>query len=148
MAQVGSNDTVSVIYEGKLDNGDLFKTISKDKPLTITLGNGDAPPTLEQALLGMAVGEKKTIRVPPDESYGPRHKNLLQQVNIKTFADKITPKPGMILSLSVEKNGEPHQIPATVIEIQNDLVTVDYNHPLAGHHLTYDLTVIDIINNG
>ncbi len=144
MSQVESNDTVTIVYVGKLDNGEVFKTVSDDKPLTVILGNADAPPTLEQALLGMSVGEKKTVRVPPEEGYGPRHKNLLQELTRKSFGDKVRPKPGMILSLSIEKNGEPSQVPATIMEVNNETVTVDYNHPLAGHHLTYDVTIIDI----
>ncbi len=144
MSRVEQGDTVTIIYDGKLDNGEIFKSVTKDKPLIMTLGNADAPPTLEQALLGLAVGNKKTVRVPPEEGYGPRHKNLLQQVDKNTFGSKLTPKPGMILSLTVEKNGEPHQVPATVIKISNEIVTVDYNHPLAGHHLTYEVTITDI----
>ncbi len=144
MSQAKNNDTVTLIYEGKLDNGEVFKTVSEDKPLTIILGNGDAPPALEQALLGMKAGERAKIRVPPDESYGPRQKDLLQELDVSVFGNAITPKPGMILSLNVEKEGAPQKVPATVLEVGDGKVTVDYNHPLAGHHLNYDLTVIGI----
>ena len=50
----------------------------------------------------------------------------------------------MILSLKVERDGVDHQVPATVIEVHENSVVVDYNHPLAGHHLTYDITILDI----
>ncbi len=144
MSQVENGDSVTIIYEGKLDTGENFKSINKDEPFTIIMGNSEAPPTLEQALLGMSVGEQKKTRVPPEEGYGPRQKSLLQELQKSTFGDKITPKPGMILSLNVEKDGQPHQVPVTVIEVKDDIVTVDYNHPLAGHHLTYDFSVIEI----
>lgn len=144
MSQIEPNDTVVIEYEGKLDNGEVFKTVTKDKPFTVTLGSGDCPPTLEQALVGMSVNEKKVVRLPPEEGYGPRQKDLLQEIALSTFGDKIIPKPGMLLSLNVDKEGQPHKIPATVIEIKEDVVVVDYNHPLAGHHLTYHLSVIDI----
>ncbi len=147
MSRVENTDSVTLIYEGKLDNGEMFKSIAKDKPLTVIMGNSDAPPTLEQALLGMKVGEKKTIRVPPEEGYGPRHKNLLQEIHKKNFGNKVDPKPGMVLSLNIDKNGEPHQVPATIMEINNEMVTVDYNHPLAGHHLIYHITIIEIKKN-
>jgi FKBP-type peptidyl-prolyl cis-trans isomerase SlpA len=142
MEYVEEKDTVSIIYTGKLDNGEVFTTVSEQKPLVITLGESDAPPTLEQALLGMSVGDKKKVRLPPEEGYGPRRKELLHTLSRKTFGNKITPTPGMILSLSIEKDGKDHQVPATILEVNTDTVVVDYNHPLSGHYLTYELTLI------
>jgi FKBP-type peptidyl-prolyl cis-trans isomerase SlpA len=144
MEYVEDKDTVSIIYTGKMDNGEVFTTQDEQEPLVITLGNSDAPPTLEQALLGMTVGGKKTVRLPPEEGFGPRRKELLHTVDRKTFGNKLTPTPGMILSLNIEKDGSEHKVPATIIEVNNDTVVVDYNHPLAGHHLTYDLTITAI----
>jgi FKBP-type peptidyl-prolyl cis-trans isomerase 2 len=144
MEYVEDKDTVSIIYTGKLDNGEVFTTLDEQKPLVITLGNSDAPPTLEQALLGMTVGAKKTVRLPPEEGFGPRRKELLHTVDRKTFGNKLALAPGMLLSLNVEKDGSEHKVPATIIEVNDDTVVVDYNHPLAGHHLTYDLTITAI----
>jgi FKBP-type peptidyl-prolyl cis-trans isomerase 2 len=144
MKYIEDTDIATIIYTGTLDNGEVFTTVSEQKPLIISLGKGDAPPTLEQALLGMAVGDKKKIRLPPEEGFGLRRKELLHTVSRKTFANKITPTPGMILSLKIEKDGTEHQVPTTVVEVNNESVVIDYNHPLAGHHLTYDLTVVAI----
>ena len=71
-------------------------------------------------------------------------KELLHTLNRQSLSDKIKPEPGMILSQTMTKDGEEHTIPATILEVNDDTVLVDYNHPLAGHHLTYDLTVIAI----
>jgi FKBP-type peptidyl-prolyl cis-trans isomerase SlpA len=144
MKYIEDKDTVSIIYTGKIDNGEVFTTIDEQNPLVITLGKSDAPPTLEQALLGMAVGDKKRVRLPPEEGFGVRRKELLHTVNRKTFSKNMIPAPGMILSLNIEKDGIEHKIPATIIEVNDDTVVVDYNHPLSGHHLTYDLTVTAI----
>jgi len=144
MHYVEDKDIVTITYTGKLDNGEVFTTVTDQKPLTIILGNNDAPPTLEQALLGMAVGDKKIIRLPPEEGFGARRQELLHTLNRKSFSNKITPVPGMVLSLNVEKEGKQHLVPTTILEVNNDTVVVDYNHPLAGHHLTYDLTVTAI----
>jgi FKBP-type peptidyl-prolyl cis-trans isomerase SlpA len=141
---IEDKDTVTITYTGKLDNGEVFTTVTDQEPLTLVLGNNDAPPTLEQALLGMAVGDKKSVRLPPEEGFGPRRKDLLHTLNRKSFGSKITPVPGLILSLNIEKDGKPHQVPATIAEVNNDTVVVDYNHPLAGHHLIYNLTVTAI----
>lgn len=144
MSTVQEGNKVTLCYVGKLDNGELFKTVEESAPLTVTVGKSEAPPTLDLALRGMKVGEEKSVRVPPDESYGPRQKELLQELPIESFGGKITPKKGMILSLKVNKDGEEHAIPATVIEVDEQNVTVDYNHPLAGHHLTYNIKVLAI----
>lgn len=144
MKTVQQNDTITISYTGKLDNGDVFKVQDQTDPMEVTIGASEVPPTLEAALIGMAVGDTRKVRVPPDEGYGPRQKDLLQTIDSKEFIDKIQPKSGMILSLKVDKDGEELQVPATVIEIKEGKVVVDYNHPLAGHHLTYDIKILDI----
>jgi FKBP-type peptidyl-prolyl cis-trans isomerase 2 len=144
MKRVEDNDTVTLAYTGTLDNGEVFATITEQQPFILALGKNQAPPTLERALLGMSVGDTKDIRLSPEEGYGPRRKELVHTLDRKSISNKITPKRGMILSLTIEKEGKEHQVPATIIEVNDDSVVVDYNHPLAGHHLTYVLTVIDI----
>jgi len=146
MTIIKEDSTVTLTFIGKLDNGEIFKTVSENAPLTITMGNHELPPTLESALIGMGIGENKTVRVTPEEGYGARQKLLVQKINRKSLGDKISPKPGMILSLKVSKNGEEHQVPATVMKVENDTIEVDYNHPLAGHHLTYNVTILDVQN--
>lgn len=144
MTQVQQNDKVTISYIGKLENGTIFQTVTDSEPLTITIGNLDVPPTLEQALTGMSAGEQKLVKLESDEGYGPRRKDLLQTLNRNTISDKLSPQVGMILSLKVEKDGQEHQVPATVVEANSDTVVVDYNHPLAGHNLIYDITVLSI----
>ena len=145
MSNPQKSDTVLVFYSGKLDNGELFKVVEKEEPLEAKIGNSDIPPTLEQAIIEMKVGETRKIRVPPDEGFGPRQKDLVQTIENDELIKKINPKPGMILSLKIDKDGTERKIPATVMEVAGSKITVDYNHPLSGHHLTYDLTLADII---
>ena len=144
MATIGDNYKVTMIYEGKLDNGEIFKIITEDQPLQIQIGNSELPPTLEKSLLGMSAGQSKTVRLTPEETYGPRQKVLLQTVKKSNLGKNISPKPGMILSLKVQKEGVEHQIPATIVEIKEKTIVVDYNHPLAGHHLTFNVTILKV----
>ncbi len=148
MSYPKKNDTVSLFYTGKLDNGESFQIVEKEEPLMARIGNSDIPPTLEQAIMEMKVGDNRRIRVPPEEGFGARQKELVQTIDSDEMVKNIKPKPGMVLSLKVEKEGVEQQIPATVIEVDNSKITVDYNHPLAGHHLTYDLTLSDISKAG
>ncbi len=144
MSHPQNNDTVSVFYRGILDNGEVFKVVKKEKPLEVKIGNSDIPPTLEQAIKEMKTGETRKIRVPPDEGFGPRQKDLIQTIDSEVIINKINPKPGMIISLKVDKDGTEEKIPATVMEVTGSKITVDYNKPLSGHHLTYNLTLTDI----
>lgn len=144
MSKIEPNDIVTLSFIGKLDNGAEFMTVLPENPMKVHIGASEMPPTVENALIGLEIGQTRKVRVSPDEGYGPRQKNLLQTIENPQFIEKIQPKPGMVLSLKVEREGKEHQVPATVIEVNGDSVIVDYNHPLAGHHLNYDITIINI----
>lgn len=138
------NDTVTLFYKGTLDNGEIFQIIEKETPMVVKIGNSDIPPTLEQSIMEMKVGQTRKIRVSADEGFGPRQKDLVQTIDSEEMIKSINPKPGMILSLKVDKDEVEEKIPATVIKVDGSKITVDYNHPLAGHHLNYDLTLTEI----
>jgi len=144
MSHPKTNDTVSITYIGTLDNGEVFSTIDEKNPLQAIIGNSDLPPSLEQAIVEMKTGETQKIRVSPDEGFGPRQKDLIQTIDNQEMVDSLQPKPGMIIALKIEKEGKEEKVPATVIEVSGSEVTVDYNHPLAGHHLSYEVTLVDI----
>ena len=141
---IQQNDTVTLSFTGTLDNGEVFMVVSPDEPLTVRFGNLELPPSVEQALIGMNSGETRKVRISPDEGFGPRQKELVQTITNKELIDKLKPKPGMVLSLKTEKDGRELTVPATVLRVTDAEVEVDYNHPLAGHHLTYTVTVINI----
>ncbi len=144
MTHPQQNDMVTITFTGKLDNGDIFITIDKQEPLQTKVGDSNLPPTVEETLLQMSVGETRKIRIPPDEGFGPRQKELLQTIDSQQMIDSLQPKPGMVLSLKIDRDGVEEKVPATVISVEGSEITVDYNHPLAGHHLTYELTLLDI----
>lgn len=144
MASPKPHDKVTFAMIGRLDNGEVFISIEKDKPFCVTIGNAEVPPTVESTLQEMKVGEKRIIRVPPEEGYGHRHKSLLQEIDNPELITTLKPKPGMIVNLKVNKDGEEQTVPATITEIKGTKLTIDYNHPLAGHHLNYELTLLDI----
>jgi FKBP-type peptidyl-prolyl cis-trans isomerase 2 len=147
MTRPKNNDTVTLAFLGKLDNGEIFISVQEQEPLQTRIGNSDLPPTVENELIQMTVGESRKIRIAPEEGFGPRQKELIQTIDSQTMVDALQPKPGMILSLKVDKDGQEEKVPATVISVEGSQVTVDYNHPLAGHHLTYELKLLDIQKN-
>ncbi len=144
MYTIEEKDRVTFSFTGKLDNGTIFSHKTKDDPMTITIGEGELPPSVEIALKGLQEGASKTIRIPPEEGYGPRMKELIHELPLSAFGKKITPTPGMVLSQKMTREGTVHEIPATIVSVEDDKVTIDYNHPLAGHHLTYEIGIITI----
>lgn len=144
MTHPQQNDLVTITFTGKLDNGEIFIEVDKQEPLQTKIGDSNLPPSVESALTQMSVGETRKIRLSPEEGFGPRQKELLQTIDSQQMIDTLQPKRGMVLSLKIDKDGVEQKVPATVISVEGSEVTVDYNHPLAGHHLTYELTLIAI----
>ena len=144
MTKPQMNDTVVIAFTGTLDNGEVFYVVVKDDPMRLIIGESSIPPTLEETVCKMIVGETQKVRLPPEEGYGPRQKDLVQTIDSPEMVNKLQPKPGMIVSLKTTKDDEEHDVPATVIEVDGTKVTVDYNHPLAGHHLTYTIELLDL----
>ncbi|MEN8256918.1 MAG: peptidylprolyl isomerase [Thermodesulfobacteriota bacterium] len=141
MNRAKPGDVVSIDYEGVLENGEVFESTAEIGPLDFTLGTGSVMPAFEMAVVGMAIGESTEIALEPKDGYGERQKELLQTVDKSVFGDQADLKLGQILHLNMEKEGKTHKVPATVIELEDSTVTLDYNHPLAGHTLTFKITL-------
>lgn len=139
------NKQVLVSLRGCLENGEVFEETPDDLPLSILLGQSRFFPVLEQALEKMRPGDTETIKLAPEDAYGPHHKNLVQVIDLSGTGLNIRPQPGMILSLNMERNGKPEKVPATVVGIAGNKVTIDFNHPLAGKTVIYTLTMHEIL---
>lgn len=144
MNRAKPGDIVSIDYEGVLENGDVFESTTESGPLDFTIGTGSVMPAFEMAIVGMSVGESNDIALQPAEGYGERQKELLQTIEKSVFGEQADLKIGQILHLKMDKDGKPHKVPATVVELGETTVTLDYNHPLAGHTLTYKITLNSI----
>lgn len=134
-------DTVSVSYTASLPSGEVIENVPEDKPITLTIGAGRILKAVEASLMGVEVGQTRTVHIQPEDAYGPYYKSLVHEIARATFAGRLDPKPGMILSLAVEKDGVQQQVPATVLAAGKESVTIDYNHPLAGRPITYEVKV-------
>ena len=141
MSQVKNNDTVKVHYTGKLTNGQIFDSSLEREPLEITVGEGKLIPGFENALLDMKVNEKKTVEIAKEEAYGDIQKELLHQVQKEHLPQDVQPEIGMGLS-SKGSDGTEHQF--RVVEVEEDHIVIDGNHPLAGQDLVFDLEVVEI----
>lgn len=141
MSKVKANDTVEVHYTGKLTNGQVFDTSAEREPLQAQLGQGQLIPGFENALIDMAVNEKKTVTIAKEEAYGDVRNELFQKVAKEELPKEITPEVGMGLVAS-RPDGSQQQL--RVAEVNEDHIVIDANHPLAGQDLIFDLEVVGI----
>jgi peptidylprolyl isomerase len=141
MSQAKPGDIVKIHYTGTLDDGTQFDSSSGREPLEFEIGSGKVIPGFEKAVEGMAVGENKSVNIPPEEAYGPRHDQMIQDVPRTALPDDLEPVEGMAL----QAQGQDGQvINLTVTAVQDESITVDGNHPLAGQALNFDIELIDI----
>jgi len=141
MCPVALTDTVSISYTATTESGKIFDKVPATKPIHLAIGSGRVLKAVEVCLMGMNPGEARTVDIQPEDAFGAYHEDLVHDVSRSVFAGKLEPKKGMILSLAVEKDGVSEQVPATVLNVDEDTVTVDYNHPLAGKVVTYTVTL-------
>ncbi len=141
MCPVALTDTVSISYTAALETGEVVEKVPATKPIHLSIGSGRVLKAVEASLLGMNPGETRTIHIQPEDAYGHHYDNLVHDIKREVFRGKIDPKPGMILSLTIDKDGHDQQVPATVLAVDSETVTVDYNHPLAGKVLVYTVTL-------
>jgi len=141
-AAAKEGDVVQVNYTGTLADGTVFDSSVGRTPLEFTVGAGQVIPGFENAVLGMKVGEKKTVNIPAAEAYGLHHDDWVIEVSrdrIKTEGELAV---GQVLG-TTGPNGEQRQF--TVIAISdNGTVKLDANHPLAGKDLTFQIELVKI----
>jgi FKBP-type peptidyl-prolyl cis-trans isomerase 2 len=138
MEQIKNGDSVSVNYTGRLEDGTIFDTSLQEGrvPLTATLGQGQLIPGFENGLIGMSIGEKKTIEIESKDAYGDVNPQLISEVPISQVPENV--KVGDML----QGQNQYGPVQVTVKEVKESSVILDMNHPLAGKKLIFDLEVI------
>ena len=143
MPQAKHGDTVKVHYRGKLHDGSVFDATFDREPLQFTIGGGQIIQGLEEAVVGMNPGDSKTTELPVEKGFGPHREDLVVVVAKSKLADlDLEPKVGELVSIP-QSDGPP--VDATVAEVTESEVTVDFNHPLAGKDLSFDIKLVDIV---
>lgn len=132
---------VDIDYSLHLGDGEIVDRSEPGEPLTYLHGEGEIVPGLENALEGMEVGQQKKVVVAPDNGYGPRDEERVQRVPRKAFPPGFVPEVGMELSAQ-GPGGE--EIPFVVQKVEDEVVTIDLNHPLAGKTLHFDITIREV----
>jgi peptidylprolyl isomerase len=142
MAQAKKGDKVQVNYKGYLEDGKIFDSSEGKPPLDVTLGSGMVIPGFDAALTGMKVGDKKTVKIPMDQAYGPHNAEMVMQIPKDQVPDDLKPEIGQKLQVG---GAAGELMMAEVIDVTDDFVFLDANPPLAGKDLTFDLELVAII---
>lgn len=141
MQQAKKGDKVKIHYHGKLNDGSTFDSSADREPLAFEIGSGMVIPGFDDGVTGMIVGEKKTINIPPDQAYGEVNEEMIIAFPINQFPPEMKPEIGMQLNMS---NNEGQNFPVVIVEVKEDSVLLDANHPLAGKELIFDLELVEI----
>ena len=141
MANTKNGDTVKIHYTGTLSDGEVFDSSKDRDPLQFTLGSGQVIPGFDEGVMGMAIGDKKTINIDAQNAYGPINPELVQQIKKTEFKEDMNLEKGSRMQLN---NGQGQTMVVTVADIDENTVTLDGNHPLAGKDLTFELELVEI----
>lgn len=144
MKTAQQGDFVIVIYEGFLEDGKIFESSSDTGPLNFQIGTGAVMPYFEEGVIGMKINETKELHLAPKDAYGERQEELVQSINRSSMGKNVDIKPGLVVGMNIEKDGQTHQVPAMVTDVQGDMVTIDYNHPLAGKKIIFKISLQEI----
>ena len=137
---ISEGKSVKVNYTLTVD-GTVVDSSKGREPLEFKAGSHQMIPGFEKAVMGMKVGEKKSFKVSPADGYGMEDPRAIQEIPKNQLPAGITPKAGMTL-YAQSKTGQ--RIPVRVVDVKKDVVVMNFNHPLAGKTLNFDVEVVEI----
>ncbi|HZJ95986.1 MAG TPA: FKBP-type peptidyl-prolyl cis-trans isomerase [Thiopseudomonas sp.] len=141
--RIGHNSTVSLHFALKFDTGEVVDSNFEKDPATFTVGDGSLLPGFERALFGLKAGDKRSFEIPPEQGFGtPNEQNL--QVMPRDQFDSMELDYGVLVIFKDAAGGE---MPGVIKEFNDKQVTVDFNHPLAGKVITFEVEIFTVQNS-
>lgn len=137
---VADDVVVSMAYKLTVD-GEVLDEAGAEDALQFLQGHRNIIPGLENQIAGMKVGEEKSVVVPPETGYGEVDKDAIDEIPSSEFPEDVTPEVGMELEI---KDKDGNEMYGRVLSIQGDTVTMDFNHPLAGKELRFEIKIVDL----
>ena len=137
---IEAGKTVKVHYKGTLDDGSVFDSSEGRDPIEFQMGSGSLIPGFEAAVAEMDIDETRSVTIPSAEAYGDVNEDMVGEIPRTNLPEDIEPEVGMVLSMQ-SPDGE---MPVRVVAMDEENLTLDANHPLAGQNLTFELTLIGV----
>ena len=135
---IQTGDKVRIHYRGSLEDGTVFDESKGRDPLEFSAGGPELIPGVSHAVIGMSVGEKKTVDIPPNLGYGDRRSDMMVRVHTSQLPEGV--QVGAVLGLQTPDG----QLQATLVELKGDEAVLDGNHFLAGKTLVFDIEVVGV----
>jgi len=136
-----SNSKVSLHFSLSLENGDIVDSNFGKAPATFVMGDGSLLPGFEKRLLGLSIGDKISVVVPQHESFGARNQQNIQQFKRSAFASDDALEIGLMMYFADAAGGE---VPGVIIDFNDQVVSVDFNHPLSGREITFTVEIVNV----
>ncbi|HOX28416.1 MAG TPA: peptidylprolyl isomerase [bacterium] len=140
MIEAAMGATVTLNYSVRLEDGETIDSSEESGPLTFVLGDTDVISGMCAEVIGMKTGEKKTFSVQPKDAYGEPDPSLLAKIPVQFFGGEKVELGDQFVSTSEEGN----EMPFIVVELGKEFITADFNHPLAGKVLTFDIEILHV----
>ncbi|WP_283789637.1 FKBP-type peptidyl-prolyl cis-trans isomerase [Bermanella sp. WJH001] len=141
--QIEQGKQVELHFALKLADGQVVDSTFDRKPAVLKIGDGNLPDGFEELLLGLQAGDKKSFVVPPEKAFAQPNPNNIQNMKRSDFAADMELEVGMVVSFADANKAE---LPGVIKEFDDTAVVVDFNHPLAGKELTFDVEIIQVTN--
>lgn len=139
---IEKGNKITIEYEGKLDSGEVFDSSKNhDKPLEFEVGAGQVIPGFDKAVIGMKINEEKEFTIPAKEAYGEVNPELEKEIPKSSMPEGKEPQQGMTLIMTSQ---DGRQFPAKITKVEDNNITIDLNHPLAGKDLTFKIKILKI----
>ena len=143
MLDIGPNCKVELHFSLKLaDTGELVDSTFEKKPAELVIGDGNLPAAFEAVIHGMRAGERKTERIEPKDGFGQHNPSNVQRIPKDQFDPSVELSEGLVVSFQDKAKSE---LPGVVSTIDDTMVTVDFNHPLAGRDLEFEVEILSVI---
>lgn len=140
-AQVTPESKLKVQFAIRLEDGTEVDSNFVKEPVSFVLGDGNMLPGFEKYLIGMEQGERRTHQVPPEDAFGMPNPQNIQRFKRSEFGPDFVLEPGLVVSFADAANGE---LPGVIKTLDGDFVEVDFNHPLAGRTLEFEVEIMNV----
>lgn len=140
---INMNSLVLMHYTISLTNGSIIESSFDDEPIEISMGKGEITKGMEFAIFGLKEGESQTLTLSADQGFGIRDEDNIHDMPISDFPEDLPPKTGLTYSFESEEGNEIH---GTVISINDDMATIDFNHPLSNQEIIFTVEILGVNN--
>jgi FKBP-type peptidyl-prolyl cis-trans isomerase SlpA len=138
--RIGPGDAVRLHFSVLLETGEEVDTTRRGTPASFTMGDGSLLPGFEEALVGMKAGDDAQIVLEADDAFGPHRPENVQILRRERFGDGLELEEGLMVSFS----GPGGELPGVVRRVMEEVVEVDFNHPLAGRRIVFDVSILAV----